>query len=223
MRIAIISDIHSNLPALKAVLRDVSQSEIDAIYSLGDVVGYGSKPSECVDLLRAIRCQGVMGNHDFYACSGSPAVKAALAEPDSVGNSVWDGIRHTINELDQSQMQWLSELEKILHLNGAILAHAALHDFAEWPYLDSPEEAKPTLDLLDGRIGFFGHTHKEAIFLSESSPEPTPIGDGIVHLPESVSIAVTVGSVGKPRGTDQRAHWLLWDPENRTIQFRRST
>ncbi len=83
MRIALLADIHANLHALKAVLKDIAPSGMDSLVSLGDVVGYGANPAECVDLLRKLGCQGVMGNHDFYVSSESPGVESSLAEPES--------------------------------------------------------------------------------------------------------------------------------------------
>lgn len=221
-KIAIITDIHANLQALKAVLRDVSSEGLESLVCLGDVVGYGANPAECVDLLRAIRCVGVMGNHDFYTCTDSMGIQAALDDPGSLGNPVWEGIRHAREQLDDTQMEWLRGLLQIHHQEGAVMAHAALHDFAEWPYLLTAEEAEATLDLLDGRIGFFGHTHREAVFAADDGSQPELVGDGKLLLPEGCSVAITVGSVGQPRGGDLRAHWLSWDSSERVIEFRRT-
>lgn len=93
MRIAFLADIHGNLHALKAVLKDIAKSGMDQLVSLGDVVGYGAHPAECVDLLQKVRCGGVMGNHDFYTCSPTSGIDVILREPESATHPVWAGKR----------------------------------------------------------------------------------------------------------------------------------
>ncbi len=79
VRIAFLADIHANLHALKAALKDIARAGMDQLVSLGDVVGYGAHPAECVDLLRKVRCGGVMGNHDFHVSSESSGVDLILS------------------------------------------------------------------------------------------------------------------------------------------------
>lgn len=221
MHIAFLADVHGNLHALKAVLKDIAKSGMDELVSLGDVVGYGAHPAECVDLLRKTRCGGVMGNHDYYVCSETSGVDFILEEPDSAKHPVWAGIRHAREQLDPDQMAWLRSLEPVGEIEGGLAAHAALHNFEDWPYLRTILEAGPTLALLDGRTGFFGHTHRENMFFDEFGPRPELLAERTFQLPANTSIAITAGATGQPRDGDPRARWLSWDSESRVLEFHR--
>lgn len=221
MRIALIADIHANLHALKAVLKDIARTGMDDLVCLGDVVGYGAHPAKCIDLLHSVRCKGVMGNHDFYVCSETSGVDLILQEPESATNPVWAGVRCAREQLDGDQMAWLRELQSVGEMKGDLVAHAALHDFEDWPYLHTLDEARPTLALLNGRIGFFGHTHREAIFSEEDGPSLELLAERTYRLPPETSITVTAGGTGQPRDGDPRARWLSWEPDKRIIEFHR--
>lgn len=221
MRIAFLADIHANLHALHAVLRDIAEADMDQLVFLGDVVGYGAHPAECVELLQRLDCRGVMGNHDFYTISDAPGIEAIIRDPNSVANPVWAAIHHARRELDSTQLDWLRALEPVGSVEDALVAHAALHDFDEWPYLRSQAEAEPTLALLDGRLGFFGHTHRENLFAPPDGPRPELIAEHRFHLPSGASLAVTAGSTGQPRDGDARARWLSWDSSSRILEFHR--
>lgn len=223
MRTALIADIHANLHALKAVLGEIGKAGMDDLLCLGDVVGYGAHPAECVDLLHRVRCKGVMGNHDYYVSTDSPGIELILEEPATLTNPVWAGVRHARQQLSSDQLAWLRELQPVGSMGDEIVAHAALHDFENWPYLRTLEDARPTLDLLNGRVGFFGHTHREDIIFNEAdqSPAPEQLAERSFHLPTETSIAITAGGTGQPRDGDPRARWLSWDSETRVIEFRR--
>ena len=188
--------------ALEAVLQDTWACEADSLVCLGDIVGYGAQPRECTELFRRLNCACLLGNHDFYTISDT--YDEVLDDPRSEHNPVWAGIRHARDELSDEDLAWLDKLPTLSTIEGGIIAHAALHDFDEWPYLRTAEEARPTLKLLSGRVGFFGHTHRQNIF----------------KLPVDTSFAITVGSVGQPRDSGPDATWTLWDSEARTVSFR---
>jgi len=226
MRIALLADIHANLHALHAVLKDIGGAGMDTLVNLGDVVGYGAHPAECVDLLRKLGCQGVMGNHDYYVSAGGPGIESILSDPEANSNPVWAGVRHAREQLDDDQLGWLREQEPVGSIEDDLAAHAALHEFGQWPYLRSLEEARPTLALLDDRIGFFGHTHREDIFFGEGDGKAAPLtperlNDRRFRLPQDTPIAVTAGATGQPRDGDPRARWLSWDTETRIVEFHR--
>ena len=226
MRIALLADIHANLHALKAVLKDIAPTGADALVSLGDVVGYGANPAECVDLLRKLGCRGVMGNHDYYVSKDGPGIERILSEGETATNPVWAGVRHAREQLDDDQLAWLRAQEPVGGIGEDLVAHAALHDFAQWPYLRSLREARPTLELLNGRIGFFGHTHCEDMFFEEeidnrAQPTPERLAEDRYRLPINTSIAITAGATGQPRDGDPQARWLSWDTETRTLEFHR--
>ena len=149
-RIAILSDIHSNLHALEAVLEDVASCGVDGLAFGGDIVGYGAFPAACVDLVVATGAPCVLGNHDHYVARLESQLTTLETDPEIAGNPVWMGIAHSIRETTGTpRMDWLQNLPMLLRLPGAILAHAALHDMEDWPYLTDAGVATPTLAALD--------------------------------------------------------------------------
>lgn len=219
MRIALLSDIHANLHALEAVLHDSADRDADSLVCLGDIVGYGAQARECTELLRRLNCGCIMGNHDFYTTS--PTIDPVLRNRGTNKNPVWAGIQHARDQLSPEDLDWLAQLKSLGGIDGATIAHAALHDFDEWPYLRTLEDATPTLKLLSGRTGFFGHTHRQNIFHLPETDAPKELQPRTFQLPAEGSFAITVGSVGQPRDPGPEAAWALWDSEARTVSFHR--
>lgn len=225
-RIALLSDIHANLHALHAVLDEIdADGGIDRILCCGDVVGYGPKPRECVRLLRERGIPTVMGNHDFYTLQACQVPGFLPEGRKARENMVWAGIAHAAASLEAEDLAWLSQLPPALELPTALIAHAALHDFEEWPYLFDQEEAEPTLRILESRgkrIGFFGHSHQQEWFVLPRTKRPKRLpGDGWQAAADT-PCAVVVGSVGQPRTGDPRAGWTLWEVEQQRFFFRRT-
>lgn len=226
-RIAILSDIHANLPALTAVLEDVRKEGITEIYFGGDTVGYAAKADECVSLVRHHGGLSVLGNHDYYT-------NAVIAHPENIPpgnawaeNPVWAGVIHAARTLTPDNARWLAELPGSIDVPGGIISHASLHFPDQWPYLHSHGDAAPTLEVLEESgygIGFFGHTHQQTFFThkSKSGVIVKRLGHSSIYLPEGCVCAVMIGSVGQPRDNDWRAAWILWDPDTRVAEFRRT-
>lgn len=224
-KIAILSDIHSNLHALRAVLKDVRSTGADDIVIAGDTVGYGANPGACVELVRKIGCGGVLGNHDFYTLQ--LLKNPNLLPPDlRTTNPVWAGVAHAADTLTSEQVDWLRALPITLELPGAMVCHAALHEMETWPYLHTLEDTRPTLRQLrkmDIGLGFFGHTHRQDLFADGAAPDlPEFLQDRRVRIPPGAICAILVGSVGQPRDGDLRAGWVLWDSDERIVEFRRT-
>lgn len=219
MRYALIADIHANLQALEAVLRDTETSGAERIICLGDIVGYGARPRECTELVRRLGCPCVEGNHEEYTTSF--LYDSRLGSASAASNPVAAGINHARAQLSGDDLSWLGKLPAHIDFEDWIIAHASLHDSGNWPYLHSDSDAEPTLELLDGRVGFFGHTHRQNIFRLPAIDPPEEIAPGVFQLPENTAFAVTVGSVGQPRDPGPEAAWTLWNPAERTVTFRR--
>lgn len=226
-RIAILSDIHANLPALTAVLEEVRKAGITEIYFGGDTVGYAAKADECVSLVRHHGGRSVLGNHDYYT-------NAVLANEENIpgGNSwtqnpVWAGVVHAARTLSGENARWLAELPGYMELPGGVLSHASLHFAEQWPYLHTSGDAAPTLDILERKgygIGFFGHTHQQTHFSHRSAKNVIAkrLDHSRILLPEGAVCAVMVGSVGQPRDEDERAAWVTWDTDTRIVEFHRT-
>lgn len=223
-RIAILSDVHSNLHALEAVLEEVEACQVDSLAFGGDTVGYGAFPGSCIDRVMATGAPCVLGNHDFYVTRLEHQLKSLESDPEISNNPVWMGIVHSIREtVGTARMDWLNALPRVHRLPGAVLAHAALHDMDEWPYLTDPAEATPTLALLDEPVGFFGHSHLTRLFFDKSRPaRPKWIDRTRIEIPPDGRCALTVGSVGQPREGDTSASWVIWDSEARVVELKRT-
>jgi len=185
VRRAVISDVHGNLHALKAVLDSVDRYSPDQIVSLGDTVGYGAHPSECIALVRQ-RCGIVLaGNHDWGVCGRQSLV---WFNPYAREAALW-----TREKLDPTEIQWLDSLP-LAHRDGELLfVHASPLEPENWEYIDSLMSAERALESVDARIVFIGHSHCAEIYRVNEQ------------------MLVNVGSVGQPRDGDPRARWCLVD------------
>lgn len=213
MRYLIISDIHANLVALEAVLQD-AEGEWDQIWCLGDIVGYGPDPNECVALLRRHDHLSLSGNHDW-------AVLGKL-EIDSFNREASAAIRWTQEALSQENYDYLAELPSLLVLQPFTLAHASPRQ-PVWEYLLDEAGAAQNFAYFETRYCFVGHTHTPVIFAETSSgarraplPEPgAPLELGAQRL------IINPGSVGQPRDSDPRAAYGILDGEALTWEYRR--
>ena len=225
-KIAILSDVHANAPALTAVLRAVNKARVKRLVWGGDLVGYGASSNACVTRVRELGGECVMGNHDRYTLDIRRDRSVLPANREWRKNPVWAGVEEAARTLSDENAEWLAKLPEQLPLPGGVLAHAALHQPGEWPYLRTLGDALPTLNVLretSRGIGFFGHTHRQELFFDPTEPvTPERISLTKYHLPEGTICAVLVGSVGQPRDGDLRAGWTLWDSDTRVVEFHRT-
>jgi diadenosine tetraphosphatase ApaH/serine/threonine PP2A family protein phosphatase len=211
MRIAVLSDIHSNLIALDAVL--AAAGPVDAVWHLGDVVGYGPEPDAVVERLVAVDAVGVRGNHDAAACGG-PEIE--WVNPDARRAIEWT--RETISAATRGWLEQLPERATILEFT---LVHGSPRD-PTWEYVTSEPIAAAGLAALVTRHGLHGHTHvpaawrreRDGLRLIEPRSEPRLVLDERPTL-------LNPGSVGQPRDGDPRASWGLLDTAAGTFEWRR--
>lgn len=221
--IAFISDIHSNLTALDAVLADIDATAPGArIWCLGDIVGYGAQPGECTDLVFE-RCEVVIaGNHDL-AVVGDDRIDEDNV-PGLFQGGPGAGIAHAKRVLSQGQLDALSRLEPHRVLDNIQLDHGSARD-PIWEYIRTPEIATLHLQQQERPLGVVGHTHMPLLWeLAEGAAEATgglmPEGTGI-DLTPGITRVFNPGSVGQPRDRDPRASWATLD-EGR-LTFHRTT
>jgi predicted phosphodiesterase len=220
MRLALISDIHSNLPALEAVLADAEAGGVDQVWCLGDVVGYGAQPNECAALVQA-QCQVcLVGNHDLAALEEldistfSPAAAAA--------------VRWTREAMSDGTREFLAGLEPSDETREIGLYHASPRD-PIWEYVLWPDQAAQCIRVQAKRVSFVGHSHVALFFaLAEGRAA------GEIEVARGAQAAagtsldvrrgrwlVNPGSVGQPRDGDPRAAWLELDTEAWQASFHR--
>ena len=211
MRIAVLSDIHGNLPALDAML--AALRPYDAVWLLGDVVGYGPQPNEVIARLIDEGATGVRGNHD----------SAALGEldTDSFNDDARAAIEWTTEQLNPAARKWLAALPNQVVEEPFTLVHGSPRD-PVWEYVFTPGVARRNLPELETRHGLVGHTHIPIAFRE--------IGDGIETLvPHELSplkmtemrLLANPGSVGQPRDGDSRASALIYDTDQGTLEWHR--
>lgn len=215
MRIAAITDVHANLPALEAVLGAIDAAGIEEIWCLGDVVGYGAEPDACADLVRE-RCElCLVGNHDL-AVLGALDV-ASFSEVAAIA------VEWTRENVAERTVEFLRELEPSGERLDVGLFHASPRD-PVWEYVLSPEQAEAGMDASASRIALIGHSHVALFFMrAEHSGETRGAqasDDALLDMGRGEWL-VNPGSVGQPRDGDPRAAWLELDTETATARFHR--
>ncbi|MEO8272820.1 MAG: metallophosphoesterase family protein [Chloroflexota bacterium] len=211
MQIAVLSDIHANLPALEAVLADAG--EVDAVWHLGDVVGYGPDPDGVVRRLREIGAIGVRGNHDAAAC-GAPEI--AWFNPEARRAMEW-----TRAAISTETREWLMALPERLVLDGFELVHGSPRE-PLWEYVTSTDVARENLAVLTAPIGLHGHTHVPLAWVEEQGRVELIRGQPGTSLALARGRAlINPGSVGQPRDGDPSAAYAILDPEAGLVRWQR--
>ncbi len=213
MRVAVLSDIHSNLQALEAVLADVDAAAPDELWSLGDLVGYGARPNECCAAIEARAAIALAGNHDL-------AVRGTLALLEFSGDA-GTAARWTQTVLDAGPRAYLDRLEPQGRREGVSLYHGSARD-PVWEYVLSDESAEATLDIAGTPLVLVGHSHAALV----ATERDGALSGGLAEAGLELDLApgrflLNPGSVGQPRDGDWRAAWLLLDLDERRASFRR--
>ncbi|HEU4449130.1 MAG TPA: metallophosphoesterase family protein [Gaiellaceae bacterium] len=201
MRVAVLSDIHGNLHAFEAVLESIARDAPDAVWCLGDLVGYGPRPNRCCMLVaeRADVC--LIGNHDLAVLG---RLDLEVFSPDAAASARW-----TAGVLEPGARAFLEPLEPSAAREGAGLFHGSPRD-PVWEYVLSPEVALASLAATANGLVLVGHSHIALRFgLEERALELCREGTA-VDL-RSGRWLLNPGSVGQPRDGDPRAAWLLLD------------
>lgn len=208
MKIAVISDIHSNLAALREAINYVKNADIDKIVCLGDVVGYGPRPNECVELIRQHCPICLMGNHD-HAVLG-------LTDTYHFNQYARDAVNWTRRTLTLHNKAYLESLPFSHPENEIFYVHSTPVHPEEWHYILSDFEAKEYLDRISQRVCFLGHSHIPVVFSS----------DGQSRYQEEMELdiqdkkyIVNVGSVGQPRDGDPRLCFVIFDMKSGLLKF----
>ena len=222
MKRALISDIHGNLEALQAVFKDIDSISVDEIFCLGDIIGYGPNPCECLDHVMQ-RCKAtILGNHD----------QAALFDPDGFNPMALQAIYWTRDQLDhgpgsaaQVNARWdfLGELPRFVDEGEFKFVHASPRDptneyvFPEYVF----DQRK--MEILFGKVElacFMGHTHLPGVFTTECE-FIAPDECDYTYKIGSQKVMVNVGSVGQPRDDNNKSCYTILDTDERTLTFRR--
>lgn len=217
MRAAVLSDVHANLPALEAVLAAIEGAEVEELWCLGDVVGYGADPEACTELVRA-RCDICLaGNHDIAVLGG--------LDISTFSETARAAVEWTRERASAATLDYLRGLEPAMNHAEIGLFHASPRD-PVWEYVLSIEQAEAGFDAQEERIGLIGHSHVALFFnrpdgARRGYSHGAQAGDGAALDLDSGAWLLNPGSVGQPRDGDPRAAWMELDTEELTARYHR--
>jgi len=210
MRWAIVSDIHSNLEALEGVLADLERERPESLVCLGDFVGYGASPNECIDRLRPRLAAAVVGNHDLGACG---KIRLGSFSGDAAQAARWTG-----TTLTPANRDYLAALPFTARWRDTRLVHASPAHPESWAYVLSPADAAEEMRAFEERMCFIGHSHYPGVFEQDGAGAIRYTRAAVVRLVPGHRYLVNVPSVGQPRDSDARAGYLVVDEEEGVLR-----
>lgn len=214
MRYGLISDIHGNLEALTAVLSEIDKLHVDTILCLGDVVGYGPNPNECVELVRERAAVCLIGNHD----------EASLGRVDLefFNYIAREAIEWTMRELNQESSAYLRSLPYTHEFENVLIVHASPDEPRRWNYIISLEDAEQSFAAFEQQMCFIGHSHTPWVIdlppsgrMQVRQEYPTSFEDRHRYL-------INVGSVGQPRDRNPFAAFGILDTQKKEYALKRT-
>ena len=213
---AIVSDIHSNLEAMKVVLDDLLSKNISDIICLGDIIGYGPNPRECIDLATAFRVS-LLGNHEEALME---ELRTHGFNPKATGAREWTYAQLDISpgaphrEENKKRWDFIGEMKYTHEEHEALYVHGSpCEPTREYIY---PREALAASKMerifaAFSRVSFVGHTHMPGVFTEDLQfLRPEDVGY-LYRIPKNQKVLINVGSVGQPRDNDPRCCYLIWD------------
>lgn len=215
MKLAILSDIHSNLEALEAAFEHFKGQNIDAIYCTGDLVGYAASPNEVIDLIRKNKVKCVLGNHDL-ACFDKH-------KTDVIHGAALEAIIYTLKVITPENFLFLKSLPSYLSENGLYIVHGippkSVHDYIDCQY---KAEIIKAFSAFPSQVAFVGHTHLFEVYELTENRKLVKFSfmDEPVDLNPASKYIVTAGSVGQPRWPHTEAGYLIYDTDKQQITKR---
>ena len=214
MRIAVVSDIHSNQEAFREVLADIDRAHVDHIVSLGDNVGYGPEPEEVIRLIRKRNIPSIMGNHEL-----------GITDPSYLSwfnNSARRSLEINRQLLSPGSIEYLRTLAPAFSIGRCLFVHGFPPDSATTYLFEVSEiQLKKAFSLMAQELCFVGHTHDlQLIACDGRRVRYSPIAEGSIYLQEGTRYLINAGSVGQPRDGDNRSKYLIWDSEERRLEGR---
>ncbi len=213
MKIAILGDIHANLEALQTVLADAESEQVNEYLSVGDIVGYGPNPKECLHIIRdQLKCPCVRGNHDHLASANLSTMSFNPIAAEAIG---W-----TREQLDDADKKFLADLRLVRLVHDFTLVHATLDMPQSWGYVFDRLAAASSMSYQTTSICFFGHTHVPLAFIKEG-PVRTEHGWSTVEIKPGCRYFINVGSIGQPRDGNPKTSYVIYDTDAKRIQIKR--
>ncbi len=213
MRYVIFSDIHGNLEALNAFTEAVKKENADELICLGDLVGYGADPNECIEVVRGLTKTVLAGNHDHAALE--------LTDISLFNNYAKSAILWTRDSLTEDNKSWLRKLPLTGEFADFMIVHATPREPVEWLYILTIGEARDSFEAFDQKICFIGHSHQVMAVSRDGEENFNTRFPSSFKLQEGLQYIINVGSVGQPRDRDNRSSYVVYDTDCRQIEFKR--
>lgn len=217
MRLAVFADIHGNLEALQAFINDTETRRVHRYMCLGDIVGYGANPNECIELVMSLpKMNCVLGNHDSAA--------VWRYSPYNMTRDAKEAILWTIDQLSPDNSAFLKQLQPTLVMGGIFFAHANPYNPESYRYVINKKYAMRSFAAVREGLTFIGHSHKPVVITRKNFFQitfETPQGDMNYSINKEKKQIVNCGSIGQPRDGDPRTSYCIFDTMKRTIDFHR--
>ena len=211
MRVAIFGDIHGNYDAFEAVVADMEKEKPELLICLGDVVGYGAEPSECITKVKELGALCLAGNHD-HAAIGKLDVEFFNLYAKAA--ALW-----TREQLSDEEKEWLAGQGFVMHFDGFAAVHGSLHAPELFNYVQTIFEAELSFEALDKPVLFYGHTHIPLTFFDTTPMTYTMERE--VKIDPDIKTLINVGSVGQPRDEDPQASYAIYDTDRLLARLKR--
>ncbi len=215
MKFCLFGDIHANLEALEAVLRDAEAQECDRYACLGDIVGYNANPRECLEIVRSLDCPVVKGNHDEECSRDTPL--------EGLNPLAFAALTWAREQIHESEAEYLRKLRMVRQVTDFTIVHATLDTPAGWSYVQNKFDAMASFNYQFTSVCFYGHTHVPVAFAQSGSERPAKIeiSEETIAIEPGKKYFINAGSVGQPRDGDWRAAYAIFDKAAGTVTIRR--
>ncbi len=217
MRLAVFADIHGNQEALEAFITDVSMRRIDRYMCLGDIVGYGANPNECIELVRSLpRANVILGNHD--------AAALWMTSPYSMTQDATEAILWTMEQLTPDNANFLKNLNPTIKMGNMLFSHANPYNPMAWRYVVDRKYAARTFSRTGEKLLFVGHSHEPLMITRNNFFKisfRTPGENAVADVDNAKRQIVNCGSVGQPRDRNPKASYLIYDTREDKFEFYR--
>ncbi|MBN2713179.1 MAG: metallophosphoesterase family protein [Planctomycetes bacterium] len=211
MKFGIFGDIHGNLEALDVCVGKMKELGVDHYLCMGDIVGYGANPEECVQIVRDLNAITISGNHD-HAVIG--CLDIAYFNQYARQAAIW-----TREHLSDTSKDWLRTRSFVEHMDKFVIVHGSLQAPELFNYVQTVKDAELNFRIMDKNLMFLGHSHQPLAFFNTDPMTYTL--DNVIPLDEDVKSIVNVGSVGQPRDEDPRSSFCVYDDEaNEAVIYR---
>jgi predicted phosphodiesterase len=213
MRYGFFSDVHSNLEALRSVAEDFQKEKLEKIFFLGDAVGYGPDPNECVELIQQLSTKPLMGNHDYAALD--------MMETSWFNQYAREAIEWTKDKLNEDNFQILSDYVMDNRFQIFHMVHSTPKDPQSWDYIFDLDEAEENFGFFQALVCLVGHSHRPFIIKKYNDKHCFLHEDNSVKIEGEFKYLINIGAVGQPRDGDNRACYLIYDDEGKVARLKR--